>query len=283
MAMTEIVARYAGLGSYEAKHNNPIPGAPSLMESEKFLDDRTGGARAFLKCTSTFPPSIVGFDFNPQKIRIQRHQETKQYASSSGRYGHPSGATGGLFQRSTAGDITIDNLIFKGLDTKPRCDQLYSWMSPEGSLVGQAATGVLQGLRAGPAGWQGTATKPTILSFCWGPPMVGFWYDVILRQVSVTYTHFTKSGIPYRATVNLHMDIQPNNVGQLPTNPTSGGLPGRGRHVVTEGDNVQAIAFATYGKPGRWRELAAANDIDDPLRVRPGDVVYLPNDDELGD
>jgi nucleoid-associated protein YgaU len=50
---------------------------------------------------------------------------------------------------------------------------------------------------------------------------------------------------------------------------------------VVEGDNLQSIATAGYGSPGRWRALAEANDIDDPLRVRPGEVVYLPNDDEL--
>ena len=46
---------------------------------------------------------------------------------------------------------------------------------------------------------------------------------------------------------------------------------------------VATESFATekYGSPGRWRDIAACNGIEDPLRVRPGDRVYLPNPDEL--
>jgi nucleoid-associated protein YgaU len=30
-----------------------------------------------------------------------------------------------------------------------------------------------------------------------------------------------------------------------------------------------------------WRGVAAANGIDDPFRVKPGDTVYLPNANEI--
>jgi nucleoid-associated protein YgaU len=58
-------------------------------------------------------------------------------------------------------------------------------------------------------------------------------------------------------------------------------LPGRRAHTVTAGDSLARIATAQYGSPGRWRQIAAANGIEDPLRVRPGDRVYLPNPEEL--
>ena len=67
----------------------------------------------------------------------------------------------------------------------------------------------------------------------------------------------------------------------LGTNPTSAGLPGRKAHTVTDGDSLARIATDRYGSPGRWRDIAAANGIDDPLRIRSGDRVYLPNPEEL--
>lgn len=41
--------------------------------------------------------------------------------------------------------------------------------------------------------------------------------------------------------------------------------------------------MAAYGRPGAWRNVARANRITDPLRVRPGTEIFLPNLDELAD
>jgi nucleoid-associated protein YgaU len=171
-------------------------------------------------------------------------------------------------------------------------------MTPAGGALGRTVGGFVQGARgsiaaskAGAAkalsivlpGAEGLTAEIPLLRFIWGPPEVGFWYAVKLESVSVNYVRMDRLGMPTRAEVNLNMQIQPSKLGTLPTNPTSGGLPGRASYTVTEGDNLQAIALAGYGSPGRWRALAEANDIDDPMRVRPGHVVYLPNRDELTD
>jgi nucleoid-associated protein YgaU len=67
----------------------------------------------------------------------------------------------------------------------------------------------------------------------------------------------------------------------LPTNPTSGGLPGRKRHIVGHGESLPLIAAQTYGHPGLWRAVAHANGIDDPFRMTPGRVLFLPSVSEL--
>jgi nucleoid-associated protein YgaU len=36
-----------------------------------------------------------------------------------------------------------------------------------------------------------------------------------------------------------------------------------------------------YGSAQRWRDIAAANGIDDPFRVRPGTTLYLPSQAEV--
>jgi nucleoid-associated protein YgaU len=67
------------------------------------------------------------------------------------------------------------------------------------------------------------------------------------------------------------------------TNPTSGGRPGRARHLVTSDENLATIAQQAFGTPSAWRAIAEVNGIDDPSAIRPGDVVYLPAEDELAE
>jgi nucleoid-associated protein YgaU len=44
---------------------------------------------------------------------------------------------------------------------------------------------------------------------------------------------------------------------------------------------LAGLATDTYGRPTAWRDIADANGIDDPFRVRPGRSVMLPPPDEL--
>ena len=61
-------------------------------------------------------------------------------------------------------------------------------------------------------------------------------------------------------------------------NPTTVGLAGLASHVVRDGDTLQSIAFAHYRDPTRWRAIAEANGIDDPMRLRRGAQLTIPTD-----
>jgi nucleoid-associated protein YgaU len=136
----------------------------------------------------------------------------------------------------------------------------------------------------GSAGMLGMRTqyKLPVLLFSWGVGgVLGISYKVTLEEVSITYERFNSAGIPIFATASLTMKEYSE---PLPyTNPSSGGLPGRTRYVVTAGENVVRIANQAYGTPTAWRAVAEANDLDDPLRVRPGTVLYLPGPGELSE
>jgi hypothetical protein len=41
--------------------------------------------------------------------------------------------------------------------------------------------------------------------------------------------------------------------------------------------------MAAFGTPSAWRAVAEVNGIDDPASIRPGDVVFLPGREELGE
>ncbi|WP_086828349.1 LysM peptidoglycan-binding domain-containing protein [Allokutzneria sp. NRRL B-24872] len=246
--------------------------------------------QAALVCRSLTALGVVPFDLNPEQIVLHRANEVETHGNSS------SGSSPPYFKKSDMPTITLSGLIFEGPDTKPKCDRLLNWLTPTGGLLDGLLAGGIPlsvGALAGKLGvgpkigglmmrpFQDYSTKLPTLTFIWGMPIVAFTYDVVLRDVNITYTRFSKLGIPLRAKVNLKLVEIKNIFSTLPTNPTSGGPPGRTGHTVTEQETLPGIALEHYGRPGDWRRVAEVNDVEDPMRVRPGDTLYLPNPDEL--
>jgi LysM repeat protein len=102
----------------------------------------------------------------------------------------------------------------------------------------------------------------------------GISSTVILKRVEVQYTRFNADGDPVRARVNLTLELYEKP--PEPQNPTSHSPEGGRVHVTSAGDNLQRIAQSTYADPSAWRDIASANGIDDPLRVRNGRSLFLP-------
>ena len=159
--------------------------------------------------------------------------------------------------------ITVHDLRLEGAGQVAQVPKLFSWLQPKqaGSPSGSAAKG------------SSNVAEAQRLEFKMG---VGIHYDVTLNRLDVKYTRFSPTGVPIRAEVNITLaDAKQKTPRQ---NPTSGGPPGRRAHTVTEGENLPRIAQATYANPDAWRDIAAANAIDDPLRVRNGRVLLLPGE-----
>lgn len=114
-----------------------------------------------------------------------------------------------------------------------------------------------------------------VLLFMWGVGgPLGSGTKVNLEKVEVDYQRFDWTGIPVWAKVTLTLV---EYSAPLPnTNPTSGGVPGRSKHVLTQGENLVQVATRAYGSPNAWRVVAEANELDDPLRVKPGRTLALP-------
>ena len=61
-----------------------------------------------------------------------------------------------------------------------------------------------------------------------------------------------------------------------PQNPTSGTpLPHR-VHRVQPGETLDRIAAMHYGDSTKWRAIASANGVEDPLALRPGGLLSIP-------
>ncbi len=122
---------------------------------------------------------------------------------------------------------------------------------------------------------QGKGSPPWVI-FKWGG-MTGF--PAYVASVTAKYTLFTPAGVPVRAvcTVNLE-EISGEQGGQ---NPTSGALAATDTHVLVAGDTLQSLSFQAYGDAELWREIAEANDIDDPMRLRAGTRLLVPALEEI--
>jgi nucleoid-associated protein YgaU len=222
--------------------------------------NRSGGPdRAKLLSVNPSAPGAVVFDYNPTKVNFTRSVTTAQRQTAAG-------PTPSIFKRCELAQITLNDIILEGDDTKARCDLLMNWTAPPQNPLVRGALALL-GVES---------TEQPSLIFQWGPPDVGFFYKVKLITCNASYVRFNSQGWPVRAEVALTLKEEPNVLGTLPTNPSSGGIAGRRVHTVREGERLAGITDGAYGHPRHWRALARANGIDDPLRIRPGDAVYLP-------
>ncbi len=223
-----------------------------------------------------FPAEFVLFDHNPETMKVNRKQAggARTPGSSSANIGPTptgsAGTIGALFHGTDPMTINIQKARLIGPECKPMCDTLMSWLSPASGLLGAVAAAL--GL---------PAAAPPDLIVQWGPPSAGFMITAVMTQVDVTYERIAPSGIPVHASVNMILKEIPSPLSL--TNPTSGGRPGRNRHVVSSDESLTSIATAAFGTPSAWRAVAEVNGIDDPTSIEPGDVVYLPAPNELAE
>ncbi len=123
------------------------------------------------------------------------------------------------------------------------------------------------------------APSPPWVKFMWGQFQTVSFYSYV-SSVDATYKLFDPDGTPLRATCALTMtEISGSKPRQ---NPTSGTLSAQRVHRLVAGDTLEMLAYREYGDPTRWRVIAEANDIDDPVRLRPGRQLLLPAGDARG-
>jgi hypothetical protein len=223
------------------------------------------------------PFEFVVFDINPKAVKLAKGQDLARRGTAGSS--NPTGSSPPIWRHSYPTKLTLSDVYIDGMEVKNRADQLFAWIQPGGSFFGKLAGAAVSALSGGRVN---LSVQPPTLVFQWGPPGVGFMMDCVLLNADVDFLRFDPSGIPIRLKIaSLTLQEVPNPLLYALTNPTSGGVPGRESHRVTEGENLQTISQRTYGSPQYWRAVADANGIDDPLRLRPGDLVYLPSPQDI--
>jgi hypothetical protein len=114
------------------------------------------------------------------------------------------------------------------------------------------------------------------------PPWVKFhWGDMhsftaIIESVDLRFTYFSTTGMPLRAKVDLSLKQFFADDEWGPQNPTSGTPKPHRVHRVQKGETLDRIAARHYGESTKWRLIADANGITDPLALRPGAFLNIP-------
>jgi nucleoid-associated protein YgaU len=119
-------------------------------------------------------------------------------------------------------------------------------------------------------------TRPRTMTLHWGSFASCL---MIARSVDVTIELFDVDGTPLRATVTLALSQYQPEAGQGTsqwTNPTTRATQARRVHHIQAGDNVHLVAQRHFRDPARWHTIAEFNELDDPLRLRAGDVLVVP-------
>jgi hypothetical protein len=115
---------------------------------------------------------------------------------------------------------------------------------------------------------------PPEVAFHWGV----FHFIAVITDMTQKFTMFRQDGMPVRAKVDVTF-TQHKDVNDYPgQNPTSGGGPIERVRQIVAGDRLDLIAAEVYRDATKWRLIAERNKIDNPLALRPGQQLMIPED-----
>ncbi|MBI1298815.1 LysM peptidoglycan-binding domain-containing protein [bacterium] len=197
--------------------------------------------------------------FNPNQYRINKSNQFSEFTTPG------SGAPLLQFGHGSAQTLTLQ-LFFDTYDPQARSGSAVTVQ--DASVHVRKVTDLLK--------IDEKLHAPPICQFSWG----GFVFVGVLQQADVSYTLFLPSGVPVRATVDV--TFKQFFDGKTETGLFSAPLAKkqsanfRKRRTVRLGDTLSMIAAQEYDDATLWRKIAEANRLDDPLAIRPGDVLIIP-------
>lgn len=115
--------------------------------------------------------------------------------------------------------------------------------------------------------------RPPTVTFHWGDLHS---FPAVVRDVNLSFTYFSSSGVPLRAQMQLELRQFEPSKAFGPQNPTSGTPYPHRTHRTQPGETLDRISARYYGDATKWRALAAANAVEDPLTIRPGSLLGIP-------
>jgi len=100
-------------------------------------------------------------------------------------------------------------------------------------------------------------------------------FKCVMESLKQKFTLFSPQGVPLRATLTVTLREYKTLNEQLDQLHLSS--PDRTHvHVLQQGDSLAAVSTLYYDKPSLWREVAAANGIDDVRRIVVGRFLRVP-------
>lgn len=124
---------------------------------------------------------------------------------------------------------------------------------------------------------QNNRRVPPGVSFEWG----SFIFRGVVDSMDETLDYFSEEGVPLRATIALSLSRQDiefafGQAGSPAGAPGGGGTPAGTSPLQSarSGDSLQKLA-GRHSRSSNWQAIAAANNIDDPLRIEAGALIDI--------
>jgi nucleoid-associated protein YgaU len=213
----------------------------------------SGPAKAYLK---TERGDRIDCLFNPAELTISKSNSWNA-GQSKGRNAPELRFQGG--QSATLSlHLTFDTTR-DGTDVSEHTTKLLDLMKVDANLPG--------------ADRGRNSARPPWVEFHWGKLHS---FRAIVDRLQIRFTYFASDGMPLRAKVELSLK-QWKDEAELPLqNPTSSTPVVHTVHTLTPGETLDRLAAEHYGDPTRWRLIAAANDVVDPLDLTAGTTLVIP-------
>jgi hypothetical protein len=198
----------------------------------------------------------VDVDFNPQTLKLSYANENKG--------GDQPGGSNKQFVGSGTSKLGVE-LVFdttaKGIDVRERTKEVAYFVQAKEQKDKK------------------NTRVPPGISFEWG----SFIFRGVVNAMSETLEYFSPEGVPLRATISLDISRQeieylfgePGKAGTATGSSPSAGSPGQAPLDTARPDeSIQQMAGRT-GNSSDWKAIAAANNIDDPLRLPAGALINV--------
>lgn len=197
----------------------------------------------------------VEVQFNPQSLKLSY--------SNKNTGGKQPGGSAKQFVGSGSSQLSVE-LLF---DT-----------TEDGGDVRNKTKDIAYFVMATPQSDQDNKRVPPRVRFQWG----SFIFEGVVESMNETLEYFSEEGVPMRASVSLNLSRDDivfliKNLNQASSQASSSG-EGTGAtkplQPASTGDSLQQLA-GRLGKSSTWKAIAAANGIDDPLRLQAGALIDL--------
>jgi hypothetical protein len=234
-----------------------------LVELDEALKDPKSGGKS------------VTVQFNPDSLKLTFANAVQNNTTSSNA---GSGAGGGSSGDQASG---TQGRQFVGAGTTRLAVQLWFDATSVGEGgdrvddVRRLTQAVIYFITPQEASSDPTKFLPPGVRFSWG----SFLFNGLVDGIEETIDFFSPEGKPLRSTLSLTLSQQTILVSSF---SGSGRIPGRPRAPGTspmtpaaQGSTLQGLAGSAGAGAGDWQSIAAANGIENPRQLVPGQLIDL--------
>jgi hypothetical protein len=198
----------------------------------------------------------IDFLFNPAELTISKSNSWNAAEAKGGN------APELRFQAGQSASMTLSltlDTTAKGTDVTKHTNALLDLLKVDKSLPGSD--------KARNKG------RPPWVEFHWGKMHT---FKAVVERLQLKFTYFASNGMPLRAKADMTLKQYKDEVIMELQNPTSSTPTLHAVHRLGHGETLDRLAARHYADATRWRLIAEANDVVDPISLEPGTLLVIP-------